>query len=77
MRRKIKIGQEVAVIRFDFKTYKQSMEKGKVVAICEPIPNIQNEERLALVFKNGQIDDFDTSRIFTKWDENFIKKEEE
>lgn len=77
MRRKIKIGQEVVVIRYNFKTNRQRIEKGKVVAISSVETDTQYSERIAVAFKDGNIDDFGLSSIFTKWDEDYIKQEEE
>lgn len=73
MKKRLKIGQKVAFVSFDPKTLKETFKKGTVVGTkC-----FFADEKVAIATKNGEIIEIKPSSVFTKWDENYIKKEEE
>lgn len=73
MRKRLKIGKEVAFVSYDPKTLKETFEKGTVVGLH----TFFGDEKAAIVTKGGEIIEKDCAHIFTKWDEKYIKQEEE
>lgn len=72
MRKRLKIGQKVAFVRFDAKRCKETLEKGTVVGL----QTFCGDKKAAIATKGGAIIEVDRTRIFTKWNEQFVKQEE-
>lgn len=73
MRKRLKIGQEVVFVSFDQKTCKETLEKGTIAGLR----SFCGDERAAIATKGGVIIEVGRVHIFTKWDEKFVKQEEE
>ena len=73
MRKRLKIGQEVAFVHFNPKNNKETLEKGTVIGLR----SFCGDERVAIVTKGGAIIEVGRVHIFTKWDEKFVKQEKE
>ena len=72
MRKRLKIGQKVAFVRFDSKRGKETLEKGTIVGLH----TFFGDDRAAIVVKGGAVIEVRHDHIFTKWDEQFVKQEE-
>lgn len=73
MRKRLKIGQEVVFVRFDGRRCKETLEKGTIVGLH----TFCGGEKAAIATRGGAIIEVDRVHIFTKWDERFVKQEEE
>lgn len=68
-KKKLKIGQRVAVIRFNFDNNRDEFKKGKIVAIRPQVEGAYWDLLYAVMCDDGKIRFFREDQLFTEWEE--------
>jgi hypothetical protein len=68
-KKKLKIGQRVAVIAFMFDKNRDEFKTGKIVGIKAQMIGVERARPYAVRFDDGKIDLFSAEDILTEWGE--------
>ena len=68
-KKKLKIGQRVAVIAFSFDKNRDEFKTGKIVGIKAQMIGVERARPYAVRFDDGEIDLFSAEDILTEWGE--------
>lgn len=68
-KKKLKIGQRVAVIAFSFDKNRDEFKTGKIVGIKAQMIGVELASPYAVRFDDGKIDLFSARQLFTEWGE--------